>query len=115
MNEQIERVEISIEQANEAIKRREQLKALTKNKDFQAIIDTGYFVEEASRVVMLKGNPAFQSEEMQNSVENQLIAIAFLRQYFSTIMQIGRSALDSKEADEQTLVELHEEELANNA
>jgi hypothetical protein len=53
MNE-VEQIEVTIEAVKEKIKMRKALKRLTKNKDFQLIVDTGYRFYWQSPTVFLK-------------------------------------------------------------
>lgn len=104
--EQLENIEISIEQAKKAIDMMESLLKLTKNKDFKKVINEGYFEKEASRLVLLKADPSMQSPEDQRLLDNSIIAIGFLRQYFSAVIQMGRMAERSIANDEVTREEL---------
>ncbi len=115
MDTQVEEIEVDISTANAAIKLMDSLKSLTKNKDFQDIVDTGYFVTEASRVVLLKADPAMQTPEFQESLDKQLVAIAYLRQYFVVIMQTGRMAERAKEDAENAREEILAEENQSHA
>lgn len=109
--EQIENIEISIEQAKKAIDSMNSLLKLTKNKDFKKVINEGYFEKEASRLVLLKADPSMQSPEDQRLIENSIIAIGFLRQYFSAVIQMGRMAERTLASDESTREELLSETL----
>ena len=106
IDQQIEEIEISIEQARESIAKMEALLNLTKNKDFKLVIEEGYFEKEASRCVLLKADPNIQDEASQKMLDNTIIAIGYLRQYFTTVMQLGRMAQHSLAADEETKQEL---------
>lgn len=108
---QIEEIEISIEQAKSTISTMESLLKLTKNRDFKKVVLEGYFEKEASRLVLLKADPSLQKDEDQNQIMNQINAIGYVRQYFNTIMQLGRMAERSLEADENTREELLGENL----
>lgn len=109
-DEQIELVEISIEQAKEKIKAGKDLEKLTKNREFTKLVLEGFFKEEASRIVLLKADPAMQEPEMQDMMDKQIIAIGYLRQYFARIMQEAQVAERTLLADEAT----HEELLGEN-
>jgi len=107
--EQIEQIELSLEQAKESIDMMDSLQTLTKNKDFVNVITKGYFESEASRLVLLKATPQMASKEDQELLLKSIDSIGFLRQYFVTIMQIGRMAIKAKEEDETTHAELMNE------
>jgi len=110
-SEQLEQVEISIEQAKAAVAFKEVLTRLTDNKDFKEIIIEGYFKEEASRLVLLKADPAMQGESEANQISKSIDAIGYLRLYLHTIMQRGIAMENSLKADENTREELLAEAL----
>ena len=110
MSQELKAIEISIETAKEGIAKSKALARLTKNKDFQAVIDTGYFRDEAARLVLMRGAPQMQSPEHQEGLMREIDSIAFLRQYFSTIYMQGEMLERSLTADERTRDELAEEE-----
>ena len=110
MSQESQAIEISIETAKKGIAKNNALTRLTKNKDFQTVIDTGYFAEEAARLVLLRGAPQMQTPEHQTGLLREMDAIAYLRQYFSTISMQGQQLERSLVADEITRDELAEEE-----
>lgn len=106
VDQQIEQIELSIEAAKENVEKMEALLRLIDNKDFKTIIDDGYFKNEAARLVILKADPEMQEAKFQDQLDKGIIAVGQLRQYFRTIMQIGRMAERSIRDDEQTRQEL---------
>jgi hypothetical protein len=110
-DQNIETIEISIKQGKETVDKMNSLLKLTKNKDFKKVIDDGYFVEEASRLVLLKADPSLQSVEDQRQIDNSILAIGYFRQYLATIFQLGRMAEKSLKEDEEVREELMSEEL----
>ena len=110
--DQIQEVELSIEQARGAVSTMTALDTLRKNKDFKNLIETQYFEKEASRLVLLRADPNMQDSESQVEINNQITAIGYLRQYFTTIYQLGRMAEKAVHDDEATLEELNKAELA---
>lgn len=106
---QIEQIEINMERAEGNVSVYKALQRLTDNKDFKRIVLEGYFKDEASRVVLLKADPSVQDMEQQISLDNQIIAIGQLRQYFHTITQIGRMSEHAIVEDSKTHEELLEE------
>jgi len=110
-DQNIETIEISIKQGKETVDKMNSLLKLTKNKDFKKVIDDGYFVEEASRLVLLKADPSLQSTEDQRQIDNSILAIGYFRQYLATIFQLGRMAEKSLKEDEEVREELMSEEL----
>lgn len=97
---EIEMHELTIEQAKEAIAISDALNRLAANKDFNLVIDEGYFIKEASRLVLLKAAPAMMDAESQKAIDNQIIAIGQLRQYFTWLymkaVQSEKAIIDSE-------------------
>lgn len=112
MQEQIEQIEVSISEARKTVNKMEALLRLLDNKDFLEVIEDGYFKDEASRIVLLKADPEMQEDKYQNQLDNSIIAIGTLRQYFRSIMQLGRMAERSIKDDETTREELLAEEIS---
>lgn len=111
MTVEMEQIELSIAHAEAAIAKRDCVDRLTNNKDFKEVILDGYFKDEASRLVLLKADPSLQGEVEQKSIDNQINAIGYVRQYFNTVLQLGNMASNSIEEDRNTRNELAEEEL----
>lgn len=111
MSEQLENIELSIEQAKRSIGEMTTLQKLTKNEDFKKVILEGYFEKEASRLVLLRAEPSMSDAESRAIIDDQITAIGFLRQHFTTIMQFGRMAERALADDEATREEILEEEL----
>jgi hypothetical protein len=86
------------------------LKRLESNKDFLAVIKSGYFEKEAIRLVHLKADPSMQTPERQQSVISQIDAIGNLAGYFRTVVFNADQAERNIAADEQTVEELHNED-----
>lgn len=109
--EDIQQIEVSIEQAKARLEERDKLNRLRDNQDFQDLIITGFFRDEASRLVLLKADPAVQGAEEQRQIEQGITGIGYLRQYFNTIYQMANMADSAIKADEQTREELLAENL----
>jgi hypothetical protein len=109
MNE-IEQIEISIEAARADIASMDALLRLVRNKDFIALIDEGYFVNEASRLVITKADAHMQQPAEQTYINNGITAIGHFRLYLRTIMATGRTAENAIKEDQKTRDELLEEE-----
>ena len=105
MNE-IEQVEISIEEARKEVTKMECLLRLINNKDFATLIDDGYFVTEASRLVILRADADMQDATSQLSINNRITAVGYFRQYLQSIMQVGRMSEQGIRDDEETRQEL---------
>jgi hypothetical protein len=107
----IEQIEISIEAARSDVEKMKCLLRLVNNIDFKTIIDDGYFVTEASRLVLLRADPDMMDEVSQNTVNNRITAVGFFRQYLQGVMQMGRMAEQGIREDELTREELLAEDL----
>ena len=112
-DETIHKLEMDISDAKYLVKMMEDLKTLTNNSAFKAIIREGYFKENAVRLVNLRADPNMQSEKDQAATLREIDAIGIFRQYLSTINQMGTTALRSLESDERTLEECLAEDLAS--
>jgi len=106
----VEEIEISIDDAKNKIARMDSLKRLSKDQDWISIIEDGLFLHEASNLVLLKAAPGFQGEEEQSRINNQITTIGGVRQYFSSIMQMGIQAQKSLVEHEEMRTEMLAEE-----
>tara|TARA_B110000238_G_scaffold187935_1_gene218486 strand:- start:644 stop:976 length:333 start_codon:yes stop_codon:yes gene_type:complete len=104
--DEIEQIEVSIEAARKDVAKMDGLLRLIKNKDFQAIVDTGYFVDEASRLVVIRAEPSMQDDSVQKTINDGITAVGHFRQYLNTVMQLGRMAEQGIKEDEETRQEL---------
>jgi hypothetical protein len=107
--EDIRVVEVSIEQAREAIEKGEALKRLLKNKDFESIVTEGYFENEAIRNVMAKTSPSCMDADSQLMIDDGIKAIGIFRQYLMHIRRTADIASTTLEESRMTLAELNEE------
>lgn len=113
-NEQtIKKLEIDINKAKGLVSEMDALARLTNNKDFKQVIRVGYFEKEASRLVLLRADPEMASIAHQSAILRSIDAIGELRQYLSTINQVGVTAERALTDDENTLEEVLAEDLAN--
>ncbi len=107
----LQEVEISIEDAREAIANKESLERLTDNPDFIRIIREGYFEKEAIRLVSVKADPEMATDERQKQVLTAMDGIGSLRNYLRVIMILGDNMEQTLKADETTREELLSEQL----
>ncbi len=108
---QLDQIDITIEAAKENIALKKALERLTKNKDFQIVIDTGYLINEAVRYVHLKADYNMLAEDQQAYCIRGIDAIGTLRAYFTKIMQQGTAAIAALDEHENTREALLAEEL----
>lgn len=108
---QLQQIEISLEDAQANVALAEKLNRLHKNKDFQDVIISGYFKDEASRAVLLKSDPEMCEDREQKQINDIITSIGGLRQYFHKIFRLGQMSEQSMEADKQTRQDLLAEDL----
>jgi len=108
----VQTIELSIESAKATVERMKVFHRLVENKDFQEIIETGYFEDEAVRLVGALSSPALADEVSQNEMQKDISAIGRLRQYFFAIVQQGRAAEGAIASNEQELELMRAEGLA---
>lgn len=102
----LQAIDRSVNDAKLILKRGDALNRLQSNKDFQELILTGYFKDEAVRLVHLKGDSNMQEPAKQAAIVLQIDAIAALSQFFNTVSQTAKLAEKSIAADEDTREEL---------
>lgn len=99
----IQKIELTIEQAKASIKTATTLRRLCETKDFKEIFEKGYFQDNAARLVMLRAEPNMQEAEMQDSILKEIDAIGQLRQHMLTILMIGNNAKKALVDNEEML------------
>ena len=92
VEQQIEQLEITIDQAKANIDMADALQRLYDNKDFKIVITNGYFTDEASRLVLAKAMPELSGDDAQKDIENCIIAIGHFRQHLNSIFVKGNMA-----------------------
>lgn len=102
----IETIELSIEHAKKSVAMKRSLDRLLKNRDFKTVFLDGYFEHEPARLVLLKADPSMQDDGSQKEIMKQIDAIGSVRQYMTTIIQLGRMAEKAMEEDQRTREEL---------
>ena len=110
MNEHdLQEIDITIEDAYKAIELGKMVSELESNPLFKGLITEHYFKDNAARLVMLKADPAFQTQEKQDKLNNDMLGISVLGEFLRDKKLLGLMAKDSIEADERTREELREE------
>lgn len=109
-DDNVENIDISIEQAKQAVNKMNSVINLSKNRDFIAVIEKGYFEEEASRLVLLKADPGVQKPEDQAAIIRAIDAIGNFRQYLGSVIQIGRMMEKTLADDIDTKHQMQQEE-----
>ncbi len=108
MNDQdMQRIDISIDQLKNKISLQAALKRLSKNKDFKEVFLDKYLKDYAVRLVHLKASMGAQKEVDQEYITKQLSAIGFMNQYMLFIDQegeISKKQLQDNEAEREALI-----------
>lgn len=110
IEQDINQLEIDIDMARAAIHKMEALDRLYKNRDFKELITDGYFMKEASRNVLLKGDLNI-TEETERHCDKMIVGIGCLRAYFQTVNHFGQQAQVAMVDYEETHQELLQEQL----
>ena len=112
IEQQMHEVEVTIEQCEKQIAQAEALQRLHKNADFKKLILEEYFEKNAIRAVMMKSASGHEGEKEQKNLDNVLIGIGQLGQYFHKIFAFGEGASRAMEEHKTTMEELLAEDLA---
>ena len=112
--EQLHKIEISLENAKKAIEVANALQRLHENPDFKRVILQDYLKDEASRSVMLKADPSMATVEKQKNVDDIITSIGGLYNYFGKVYRLGDMSIRALEADQNTKEEILEEQLGVN-
>lgn len=103
-DEQVKQIEIEIEQARDWINKAECLERLRDNQDFKDLIETGYFKEEAARIVALKADPnfVFAGEDQMKFLNILETGVGALQQFFRQIDMQANAAKQGMGEMEET-------------
>ena len=105
----LEQVEIQIDMAQKLRKMRDNCVKLTASEPWKDIIDTGYFKEEAARLVMAKSSN-LTPEQMQ-LIDNMQYGIGALANYIESVMRRGAEMDQAIGEHEETREEILAEEI----
>ena len=105
----LEQVEIQIDMAHKLRKMRDNCVKLTASEAWKDIIDTGYFKEEAARLVMAKSSN-LTPEQMQ-LIDNMQYGIGALANYIESVMRRGAEMDQAIGEHEETREEILAEEI----
>ena len=106
----LEQVEIQIDMAHKLRKMRDNCVKLTASEAWKDIIDTGYFKEEAARLVMAKSSN-LTPEQMQ-LIDNMQYGIGALANYIESVMRRGAEMDQAIGEHEETREEILAEEIS---
>lgn len=109
---ELQQVEASIARNKAIIAKGKALERLRNNPDFRQVIGEGYLVNEAVRLVHLKGSAHMQAPAKQLDIQGDIDAVGRFNQYLNSVGQFAAMAADSLTSDEATLEELAAEEIS---
>jgi hypothetical protein len=97
-NATVEQLEVEIDQARSIIAMSSDIDKLFKNKQFQNVVVREYFNNEAVRLVALRGDREFQTEERQASIGRQMDGIGSFNSFLHRLQMAAEQAAASIEA-----------------
>ena len=107
IQQQIHEVEVSIERAKHVIEFGKAVERLYENKDFQRVIEEGYFRDEASRLALMSAVPHLDPEKCAHTLRD-IQAIGALYQYLQNAVRKGIQMQSDVGQHIETLAELNQ-------
>ena len=95
-------INVTIGEAEKQVHLASLVRKLEQNKDFRELILEGYFRDNASRLVMLKADKEFQTEDKQKSIDKDILGISVFGDFLRTVKIMGDMAQEAMEAHERT-------------
>ena len=105
----LEQVEIQIDMANKLRALRDNCVKLTASETWKDVIDTGYFKEEAARLVMAKSSNL--SSEQMELIDRMQYGIGALDNFIESVMRRGAEMDQALNEHEETREEILAEEI----
>lgn len=102
MNNDLQEIEVTIEEALAQVRRGELVLSLEKNPEFRELVLEGYFRDDAARVVMLLADKEHQSAERQTALHSDLVGISTFGEYLRAQKILGNMAAESIEQHKAT-------------
>ena len=102
-------IEISIQQAQDAVDKKDMMNTLIATKEFNTLFTTGYMEQESARLVSLLADDEWQTDEKQDSLINDMRSISSLRQYIMGVRSFGNQMARQIAASRQQLEEMEAE------
>ncbi len=103
------RIEISIQQAQGAVDKKDLMNKLLATKEFNELFTIGYMEKESARLVSLLADDEWQTKEKQEALINDMRSISSLRQYIIGIRSLGNQMERQIAASRSQLEEMEEE------
>ena len=105
----IKTLELSIEQAKNAVKLRDHAEKLLKNKSFQALFDDEYFDSYVKNTALLLAEVKIDDPKMHEDLVLELEAVGRVRGFIRSVFQKGAMAERTIEDAEQAIDEIRAE------
>ena len=105
----LEQVEIQIDMAQKLRKLRDNCVKLTASEPWKDVIDTGYFKEEAARLVMAKSSNL--SSEQMELIDRMQYGVGALANFIESVMRRGAEMDQALNEHEETREEILAEEV----
>ena len=107
LENELQEIEVTIEELKKAVELRDTVLRLHNNKDFQKIVEEGYFVQEASRILLLKGDPNLPADKAA-FLEMDGYGPGAFKRYLYTAVQMGNQAEDQIQQEMATMDEINQ-------
>ena len=107
----MQEINITIEDAEKRVRLAELVREMEANAGFKELILEGYFKENASRLVMLKADKEFQTEDKQNAIDKDILGISVLGEFLRNLKIIGDMAKESLTDHEATRESIRRESM----
>lgn len=91
IEQEIQELEISIDEAKKAVETGEMAERLSSNSDFRKVIVEGYFLHEAARLALLHSDPGLRAD-IKATVLDEMKGPGALKRYLSHLVQRGFAA-----------------------
>lgn len=111
LDNQIEEIELSIEEAKKMVAVRDSLYKLMNNRDWRKIIEERYLKDEAVRLTGLVGDNSPRVLEMREEIIISLQGISKFRQFLQDTIRMGDMAENSIIENEEILDDMRNEEI----
>lgn len=102
---EVQKIQITLDEAKKKVKLGEALERLERNKDFKLVFDEEFFKQESLRQVSLLSCPAHQEPHKQASIIADMRASATVQAFFRLIQRNAEHA--------EVAIMDNEEQLAN--
>lgn len=110
MSDDIQKVELSIEEARKYVEQRDAALRLADNRDFKKLVVEGYFKEEAARLTGLLGERGENLPFAREDIIADLSAIAAFQRFMRQIVMKGDIMEKEIEVNSEALEYMRAEE-----